>query len=676
MFFQRIKTPGIAHNAYLLGSEGIGILIDPRRDVDEYIELARKNKLQIKYVLETHRQEDFVLGSDSIRRLTGAKIVSGKHAYFAHSDIQLQDDEQIIVGHLAFRCLYTPGHTPESVSYAVYMDDKPETTWAVFTGDALFIGEAGRTDLPDPNKTAENAALLFDCIHKKILPLGDQTLLYPAHGSGSVCGGDIAEYDESTLGFERTYNPVFICSQENFIQNKLDERIPRPPYFSLMEKLNLKGGIALPKQASAVIPLQPKDFEQKSKKGIVIDTRQPEAFAGGHIPGSYSIWLEGLPVFGGWVADDKTPVFLVLERPDDLAKAFLHLTRIGVDNICGCLAGGFEKWRDAGKPIQMSGTLEARSKSMASNKITLLDVREITEYEEGHLSGAKHAYVGFIPEIKNLSRLIHPEKPIAIMCSVGHRASLAVSMLLRLGFKHVSNLLGGITAWEKLKKPLTRGPDKKRTLDYKIIQKRASKESVSQATQVKRVSGILIFFILLFSKAAEAATNTATLDGAAWSPYIVGALIGLLVCLTMYFSDRPVGASSAYATLAGLLGKTIAPAHTQKLDYYQENPPKISWELFFVLSIVVGSFLAAFTGGEFSLRGTPLFWIAHYGTDHQGKYILISFVGGLLMAFGSRMAGGCTSGHGISGTSQLGVSSWIAVLCFFIGGVLAIRLIY
>lgn len=676
MFIQRIKTPGIAHNAYLLGSSGAGILIDPRRDIDEYIELASKNKLQIKYVLETHRQEDFVLGSDSLRRLTGAKIVSGKHAYFAHSDIQLQDDERIKVGHLTFRCLYTPGHTPESVSYAVYMDDKPETPWAVFTGDALFIGETGRTDLPDPKKTAENAALLFDCIHKKILPLGDQTLLYPAHGSGSVCGGAIAVYDESTLGFERTYNPAFICSKEKFIQNKVDERIPRPPYFSLMEKLNLKGGIALPKQANAVIPLQPEDFERKSKKGIVIDARLPEAFAGGHIPDSYSIWLDGLPVFGGWIANDKTPVFLVLERPDDLEKAFFHLTRIGVDNICATLAGGFEKWRDAGKPVQMSGTLEARSRSVSSKKMTLLDVREITEYEEGHLSGAQHAYAGFMPEIKNLRRILHREKPITVMCSVGHRASLAASMLLQLGFKHVYNLLGGITAWKELKKPLTKGPDKKRTLDHKIIQKRVSKESVSQAARVKRVSGVLIFFILCFTQAAEAATDAAGLGGAAWSPYIVGGFIGLLVCLTMYFSDKPLSASSSYATLAGLIGKMIAPAHTQKLDYYQENPPKVTWELIFVLSIILGSFLAAFTGGEFSLRGTPLFWTAHHGAGHQGKYVLVSFMGGLLVALGSRMAGGCTSGHGISGTSQLGVSSWIAVICFFIGGILAIRLIY
>lgn len=172
MFFQRIKTPGIAHNAYLLGSNGIGVIIDPRRDVDEYLEIARKNKLQIKYVLETHRQEDFVLGSDQIREATNAQIVSGKHKYFAHSDVYLNDGEEFEVGDLVFRCLYTPGHTPESVSYACFMKEKPNSAWAVFTGDALFIGETGRTDLPDPNKTAENAEILYDSIHQKIFTAG------------------------------------------------------------------------------------------------------------------------------------------------------------------------------------------------------------------------------------------------------------------------------------------------------------------------------------------------------------------------------------------------------------------------------------------------------------------------------------------------------------------------
>ncbi len=485
MFFQRIKTPGVAHNAYLIGSKGIGVIIDPRRDIDEYLQVARKNKLQIKYVLETHRQEDFVFGSDQIREVTKAEIVSGKHKYSAHSDIYLDDGEELKVGDLTFRCLYTPGHTPESVSYACFMKDKPTSAWAVFTGDALFIGEAGRTDLPDPEKTAENAEILYNSIHQKILPLGDQTLLYPAHGSGSVCGGNIAEYDESTIGFERTYNPAFTCTKVEFVKNKVKERIPRPPYFKLMEKLNLRGGIKLSKNPDAVPTLTPKDFARESENGIIFDTRLPESFAGGHIPKSYSIWLEGLPVFGGWLADDEIPIYLVLERPDDLKKAFTHLQRIGVDNICGVLAGGFEAWRDAGLKIQMSGTLSVTSKSFAAGDLPLLDVRDITEFEEGHIRDSKHAYVGYMPEMSNLKDEFDPMKPLVVTCGVGHRASVAVSILLRSGYENVFNLLGGITAWKKLDKPLVAGPDDARTLDKEIINRRITHEPIVKATEAR-----------------------------------------------------------------------------------------------------------------------------------------------------------------------------------------------
>lgn len=479
MFFKVFKTPGLAHNAYLIGTKGTGILIDPRRDVDEYLSEALKNKLEIGYVLETHRQEDFVIGSDPVRQITGAKVVSGKHEFSAHSDIQLADGEDLEIGDLIFRCLYTPGHTPESVSYAVYMKEKPDTAWAVFTGDALFIGEAGRTDLPDPDKTAENAAILFDSIQTKLAPLGDQTLLYPAHGSGSVCGGNIAEYDGSTIGFERTYNPAFVKTKEEFIEAKLKERIPRPPYFRLMEKLNLKGGIPLSKKPSAIPVLTPVDFERESASGIVIDTRLPEAFAGGHIPGSYNIWLDGLPVFGGWVADDKVPVYLVLERPEDIEKAFLFLERTGVDNISGVLAGGFEGWRDAALKIEQSGTFTVDCDLLDSNSVSLLDVRDISEFEEGHIAGSKHAYVGFLPELKNIKRNLDDDKPVVLICNVGHRASLATSILLRSGIKNVFNLLGGITAWKKRKKPLVEGPDDEQTLDLEIIKSQSDKKEVS-----------------------------------------------------------------------------------------------------------------------------------------------------------------------------------------------------
>ncbi|HET9976163.1 MAG TPA: MBL fold metallo-hydrolase, partial [Burkholderiaceae bacterium] len=399
MIFERIKTPGIAHIAYLIGNHGEAAVVDPRRDVDEYLKLARKHKLTIKYAIETHRQEDFVMGSAELARQCGAKVVNGRHKAFGHGDIRLDDGETFeIAKGIRIVALHAPGHTPESMCYAVHLEDAPEQAWAVFTGDTLFIGETGRTDLPDPRKTAEHAAQLYDAVHAKLLPLGDQTILLPAHGAGSVCGGNIAERDDSTLGLERAYNPVFVRSRQAFVQGKLDERIPRPPYFRHMEQVNSKGGMGPVRAASAVRVLQPKEFQTECRRGVVFDLRLPEAYAGGHVPGSYSLWAEGLPVFAGWVAEAGSPIYLVVDDAekalDDAVKA---LGRVGFDHVEGVLAGSFEGWRDHGLPMTGVGTVDPGRVDVdpGQRDLRVLDVRDDREFEtEGHIPGASHLFVG------------------------------------------------------------------------------------------------------------------------------------------------------------------------------------------------------------------------------------------------------------------------------------------
>ena len=189
MFFQKFKTPGIAHVAYLIGDQGEAALVDPGRDLDKYLSVAQRNKLAVNYVIETHRQEDFVIGSAELRKRTGAKVVSGKHALFGHSDVRLAHGETVSLGSLTLRALETPGHTPESMCYALFVKESPDRALGVFTGDTLFIGESGRTDLTDPKETALHAGELFDSVHAQLAPLGDQALVWPAHGAGSVCGG-------------------------------------------------------------------------------------------------------------------------------------------------------------------------------------------------------------------------------------------------------------------------------------------------------------------------------------------------------------------------------------------------------------------------------------------------------------------------------------------------------
>lgn len=454
MLFERIKTPGIAHVAYLVADSGRAAIIDPRRDVDGYLQMLAAHDLSLEYVIETHRQEDFELGSASLREITGARIVSGAHDLFAHSDIRLKDGESLKLGGLTFKALHTPGHTPESTSYALYIAEAPERAWGVFTGDALFIGDAGRTDLPAVEETAANAGILYDALHEKILPLGDQALILPAHGAGTVCGGNVANRDHSTLGLERVSNPAFVLDRETFIQRRLQDRIPRPPYFRLMEEVNLKGGRPLAMKPQDVRLLQPRDFQAACGDGIVIDTRLPEAFAGGHIPRSYSIWLRGLAMFGGWVAGSDTRVFLVVDEPGARESAVLYLARLGIDRVAGALAGGFEAWRDAGLPIESAGTIAPGQLAKETNHL-VVDVREVSEFEEGHIAGAVNIYVGHLE--RRLDELdLDPLRPIVVTCSVGHRASLGVSILKRHGCRNVFNLLGGMTAWRQLELPSVR----------------------------------------------------------------------------------------------------------------------------------------------------------------------------------------------------------------------------
>ena len=458
MIFERIKTPGIAHVAYLIGNKGEAAVVDPRRDVEEYLTLARKHKVTIRYTIETHRQEDFVMGAAELARQCGAKVVNGRHAAFGHGDIRLADGERFeLAKGIALVALHTPGHTPESMCYAVYLEDAPDDAWAVFTGDTLFIGESGRTDLTDPMLTSEHAGQLYDAVHAKLLPLGDQAIVLPAHGAGSVCGGNIAERDDSTLGLERHYNPVFVKSRKDFLQAKVDERIPRPPYFRHMEQVNSGGGMGAMKSASAVHVLQPEKFQSECRRGVVFDLRLPEAFAGGHVPGSYSIWSEGLPVFAGWVAEAGTPIFLVVDDADkSLDEAVKALGRVGLDNVEGVLAGSFEGWRDHGLPMAGVGTVEPRriDESPNGRELQVIDVRDDSEFEkEGHVPGASHLYVGYLErEIKKLRPGFDKNQTCVVACSVGHRASLAASMLLRHGARDVRNMLGGMDAWERLKR--------------------------------------------------------------------------------------------------------------------------------------------------------------------------------------------------------------------------------
>lgn len=455
MKMQRIETPGIAHYADVIADGGEAMVVDPRRDVDVYLQAARDLGARITHVAETHRQEDFVMGAAWLARLTGAAIVNGEHELFGHGDCRLKDGETFRVGNVEIRALHTPGHTPENVSYAVHAAGGDRPPWAVLTGDALFFGTTGRTDLPGEDQSVENAALLYDVIHDKLANLGDDTLVLPAHGPGSVCGSGMAERPYSTIGAEKRYNSVFTMSRDEFARSKGGERLPRPPFFRHMEQVNLGGGLE-PMLTPATLPLlDAADFAGQMDDKLVYDTREPEAFAGAHLPGSYSIWLGGMPVFGGWVGDERSPILLLTDRTEDVDTAASHLARIGIDNVRGALAGGFGTWRKSGRAMESSGVITPESLHRQRDALQVLDVRDPDEYGSGHIPGARHCYVGHLP--RRLETLgLDPREPVAVTCGVGHRAGLGVSMLLQAGFVDVRNLLGGMTAWKGLDLPMER----------------------------------------------------------------------------------------------------------------------------------------------------------------------------------------------------------------------------
>lgn len=455
MIIERIKSAGLAHNSYFIGSGSTAAVIDPRRDSQVYFDMALEYGMKIKYILETHLNEDYVIGSLSLAGDTGAEIFHGPGLDWGYGN-RLEEGQEFRIGKLNLTAIGTPGHTDESMSYIITDLSTGRVPVAVFTGDALFVGDTGRVDLYGLNEIPRMASNLYDSIFQKLLPLGDGTIIYPGHGSGSVCGISIADRDESTLGIERLQNPLLqMKNKEEFISRKAAEHPERPPYFRQMEKYNLQGPPAvgcLPVPA----PFTPAEFKSEIENGaVVLDDSEPAAFGGAHIQGAYSIWLEGIPNFAGWLLPYDKPLLLVLEDQSHLERAVRYLFRLGYDNILGFLKEGTEGWYNAGYPTESVSLLsvhELKTKLDRGEDLVVLDTRSIEEWDSGHIRGSIHIYVGHVEQ-----RLadIPDDKAIAVLCGVGHRAGIAASILLRAGYRRVFTVLGSVMAWRNAGYPLT-----------------------------------------------------------------------------------------------------------------------------------------------------------------------------------------------------------------------------
>ena len=445
MLLEKIKTPGLSHLSYLLGSSGQAAVIDPRRDCAIYVEKARAAGLEITHIFETHRNEDLVSGAPILAEMTGATVLHGPNperpVVYAQT---ARHGDCFSIGQLNIRVLETPGHTDDHLAYAIFDTAYPDKAVGVFTGDALFVGDVGRTDFY-PDRRREVAGLLYDSL-QEILALGDQAIIYPAHGAGSVCGSGMAEREFSTVGHERINNPrLQIANRDAFIDFKVNENHYQPPYFRLMERLNMEGGDAAP------VVMRPRNFTLKQLHDCgadhLIDVREPMAYASGHLAGSMSLPVNMVPAFAGWFIEEEQSVALIASDEEQLATAMAHLVRIALDNILGGYVGVVPAASKGEQMPQtpMISTSEVEDRLNDAQNWTLLDVRDIDERNANAIEGSQHIYVGHLNERWHE---LDQNRHYTVMCASGARATIAAGWLASRGFEHVDIYLGSMGAWQ------------------------------------------------------------------------------------------------------------------------------------------------------------------------------------------------------------------------------------
>ncbi len=447
MFIETVKSEGLSQLSYLVGGGGKAIVIDPRRDCEIYIEKAAQRGCRITHIFETHRNEDLISGAPVLASLTGAKVHHGPNAAgnVAYADTVAEGDSYS-TGEVRVDILETPGHTDDSVSYVLFDRSYGDEAVAVCTGDALFVGDVGRTDFY-PERAEEVAGLLFDSL-QKLLALDDHVYVLPAHGSGSVCGNNMANRDFSSIGYERMHNKMLqIGDRAEFVAAKLDEHHPQPPYFRLMERLNLEGGKPTPRSLLPM-PLDLAEFQELSRHSVLADVRDVSAYLGAHVPGSLALPVEMLASFAGWLFKPERDITLIAENATQAEAATRHLTRIGFDNVQGYFALPMPAWAANALPFESVPTIGveevARRVNDQPDNWQLLDVRSRSEVEGGVIAGSKHIYVGHIPvKMEGLSS----DKRYTVMCASGARATVAASVLLSKGLRNIDVFMGSMGAW-------------------------------------------------------------------------------------------------------------------------------------------------------------------------------------------------------------------------------------
>jgi len=457
MYFQHVYDKSLAQASYFIGcqKEGVAIVIDPKRDVDTYLEIAAQNNMRITHIAETHIHADFLCGSRELAVLTGAELYlsdeGGKEWQYEFPHEGLKDGSVIKVGNLKFDVLHTPGHTPESISFL--LTDLPSSDQPVmlFTGDFVFVGDVGRPDLLEKAAgiigTQETGAKQMFKSIDKFRELADYIQVWPGHGAGSACGKALGAVPSTTVGYERVRNWAlqFEKNEPGFVMNLLDGQPEPPRYFSMMKKLN-KVDRKLLTEVPKLKKLTKEDFKEAIDGGIkIIDTRFKSDFADGHIPGSINI--QGSNSFGtwmGWFVSYQEPFILIANEltHDDLVR---KLMRIGLDNVYGYIPDT-SVWTDLGFKLAASKTISTDQFKdiLTSNHTQILDLRGAEEYKTGHIKSAENIFIG---ELENSLEKLKHDRQIVIYCQGGDRSAIGYSLLVRHGFNNVKNFSGGMNEW-------------------------------------------------------------------------------------------------------------------------------------------------------------------------------------------------------------------------------------
>jgi glyoxylase-like metal-dependent hydrolase (beta-lactamase superfamily II)/rhodanese-related sulfurtransferase len=452
MYVQQIYTGCLSEAAYFIESNGEAVVIDPMRDTEAYLQIAKEHNASIKYIFETHFHADFISGHIELSKQTGANIVYGPETKADFPFHLAKDGEVFKIGNISLEVVHTPGHTLESTCYL--LKDEEGKPYCIFTGDTLFVGDVGRPDLSSGNLSKEElASIMYDSIQNKIIPLPDDVIVYPAHGAGSSCGKNIGTETHTTIGVQKKNNYALQPqSREEFVK-AVTEGIPEAPaYFSINAKINKEGYKDLEDiKSKGLQSLSVEEFKSKINEGrVILDTRKATEFTTGFIPGSISIGLDGrFAEWAGSLLSFKDPLILVTDEGRE-EETLIRLARVGFENVEGYLKGGFEEWKQAGEKIDLIINVEADELAMDipfDDHLTVLDVRKLSEFSNGHVKDAVNLPLAEMADVAQIAQL-EEDQNIYIHCGSGYRSVIAASLLKRQGYNNLRNVMGG---WAKIK---------------------------------------------------------------------------------------------------------------------------------------------------------------------------------------------------------------------------------